>query len=172
MTIPHKQQRYETVGDWFTNKHDGTVNIRVSELGSWRFELLVAIHELVEAFQCMHDGVTEESVDKFDKQYVGSDNEPGDDVNAPYRRQHCLATGIERILASTLGVDWSTYEEKLSRLVYEEQLGNGVVKCSECLRVLGSQRGIKKGSFIVCRPCADHPTSNTIIEWEPENHHA
>lgn len=114
-TIPHSLQRYNTCGDWYTDKRTGKVDIFVSECGNWKYELLIAIHELVEAFLCLSDGVTEESVDKFDKQFVGN-YEPGDDVNSPYRKQHCLATGVERILAACLGVDWATYEQTLDNL--------------------------------------------------------
>lgn len=115
-TIPHQQHRYETVGDWYSDKATGRVYILVSEMGNWRYELLVAVHELVEAFLCLQDGVTEESVDEFDKVYTNPDEEPGDSPNAPYQKQHCLATGIERILAACLGVKWSEYENAIERL--------------------------------------------------------
>ena len=120
-TIPHDIQRYNTVGDWYTNRITGDVRISVSSLGNWKYEILVAIHELVEAFQCLQDGVLEESVDKFDKGHVKRDEEPGDEPDAPYSRQHCLATGIERILASTLDVDWKPYEEALEVLIIKRE---------------------------------------------------
>ena len=120
-TQPHNLQRYNTVGDWFTSRIDGKVQIIVSELGSWRYELLVAVHELVEAFLCMHDGVAEESVTKFDKQFVQRDAEPGDSPDAPYARQHCIATGVERILAACLGVKWQHYEDAIEKLIIERE---------------------------------------------------
>jgi hypothetical protein len=121
LTQPHRLQRYNTIGDWFTDKATGTVRIHVSELGSWRYELCVAVHELVEAFLCMHDEVAEESVDKFDKSFVQRDEEPGDNPNAPYQRQHCLATGVERILAACLGVKWAYYEDAIEKLIIERE---------------------------------------------------
>ncbi len=121
LTQPHNLQRYNTIGDWYTDKITGTVYIRVSTLGSWRYELLVAIHELVEAFLCMHDEVAEESVTKFDKQFVERDAEPGDSPNAPYQKQHCIATGVERILAACLGVKWAYYEDAIEKLVIERE---------------------------------------------------
>src|SRR6266568_1109420 len=121
LTQPHNLQRYNTIGDWYTDKITGTVYIRVSTLGSWRYELLVAIHELVEAFLCMHDEVAEESVTKFDKQFVERDAEPGDSPNAPYQKQHCIATGVERILAACLGVKWAYYEDDIEKLVIERE---------------------------------------------------
>jgi len=93
-------------------------------MGNWRYELLVAVHELVEAFLCMHDGVSEESVDKFDKQFVQRDAEPGDSPDAPYARQHCLATGVERILAACLGVKWDWYEEAIEKLIIEREIND------------------------------------------------
>jgi hypothetical protein len=119
-TIPHHDQRYETVGDWFYSP-DGRLHIRVSELDNWRFEACIAIHELVECVLCRYTGITEAEVDEFDKAFEANrdeDNtdEPGDDSNAPYRTQHCIATGVERVVAALLNVDWSTYDEAVNAL--------------------------------------------------------
>lgn len=119
-TIPHEQHRYPTVGDWFTDK-EGNLVIRVSELSDWRREYLIALHELVEVMQCRHDGVTEKQVDRFDMTFErtradGDEREPGDDPAAPYRKQHCLATGVERIAAAALAVSWKEYEDELNQL--------------------------------------------------------
>lgn len=130
-TIPHNQQRYPTVGDWFYKMESeltpegGTtqeiLHIKVSDLGDWRYNALIAIHELAEVLACQHEGVTQEQVDKFDTEFEasredGNEDEPGDSPGAPYRAQHCLATGIERILAAALGVSWKEYEETINSL--------------------------------------------------------
>lgn len=118
-TIPHEQHRYTTVGDWFYDA-DGALQIKVSKLSDWRREMLVAVHELVEVLICKHDGVTQDIVDRFDAKEFNyaehPDEEPGDDPSAPYKRQHCIATGVERILAAALHVDWKPYEEELTEL--------------------------------------------------------
>jgi len=117
-TIPHEQQRYTTVGDWFFDK-DGTLQIKVSALSDNKREMLIAVHELVEVLTCGYEGITQEVVDKFDMRFSfveHPDEEPGDSPEAPYKSQHCLATGIERILAAHWGVDWKTYEKELSDL--------------------------------------------------------
>ena len=117
-TIPHAQHRYTTVGDWFYEP-DGTLQIKVSQLSDWRREALIAVHELVEVLLCKRDGVSAEAVDKFDKSFSFTEHpseEPGDSPEAPYKKQHCLATGVERILAAHLEVDWKTYEEELEEL--------------------------------------------------------
>lgn len=118
--IPHEQQRYPTVGDWLFEPN-GDLTIRVSKLSDWRKEMLVAIHELVEVVLCKHDGVAQETVDKFDITYEkdrkdGNDDEPGDDPGSPYMEQHCVATGVERVLAARLGVCWRQYEDELYNL--------------------------------------------------------
>ena len=118
--IPHSEQRYPTVGDWFFDG-EGNLTIKISALNDWRKEMLIALHELVEVLKCKHDGVTQEQVDRFDIDFEkarqdGNDDEPGDDPKAPYVKQHCLATGIERVMAAELGVSWKEYEEILNEL--------------------------------------------------------
>jgi hypothetical protein len=119
-TIPHKQQRLRTSGDWWWER-DGSLQIRVSKMSDGRFEVLVAVHELVEVLLCKHDRVSQRSVDRFDIAFerarkAGNVDEPGDDHRAPYRKQHCVATGIERIMAALLGVDWNKYAAEVERL--------------------------------------------------------
>jgi len=119
-TIPHSQQRYETVGDWWWGA-DGTWEFRVSNMGNWRFEMLVAIHELAECAMCRFWGISQVDVDDFDKVFEanrveGNTDEPGDDPKAPYRNYHCIATGIERVMATMLGVSWKEYESAINAL--------------------------------------------------------
>ena len=86
-TIDHNEQAYPTVGNWYNGKlwgEDGgevsvwsrhqapfdtekdTLIIRVSNVGDWRMEALVGIHELVEAILCIDKDITQKSVDEFD----------------------------------------------------------------------------------------------------------
>jgi hypothetical protein len=137
-TIPHEQQRYPTTGDWrFMRYRDmshpelssDSLYVHVSKMPDERYEQLVAVHEIIEALLCKQAGISEESVSEYDNAYEAareSDSvrhqqascgcipteisEPGDDIHAPYYRQHQIATGIERILAAELGVDWNAYE--------------------------------------------------------------
>lgn len=113
-TILHEEQRYTTVGDWFLDD-SGKLIIRVSQLSDWRREMLIAIHELIEWFLCQNSGIDQKTVDKFDMEFKG-DDEPGDDPKAPYVKQHCIATGIERLLCAELGISWKEYEQELCEL--------------------------------------------------------
>lgn len=133
-TIKHEDHRYSTCGDWYTDEA-GNLVIKVSDLGNWREEFLIGVHELIEWAKCKHDGVTQQQVDAFDTTYeeirenrltdptisegakaLIAIDEPGDDANAPYRNQHALATGVERIMAAALNVCWADYEKKIEAL--------------------------------------------------------
>ena len=113
-TIDHKDQRYPTTGDWIVEH--GDFFIRVSKMGNWRYEVLVGIHEAIEAVLCREAGIHAWEVDKFDMAFEeqrtsGDNSEPGDDFIAPYYMQHQVATGVERILAAALNVSWKDYEK-------------------------------------------------------------
>lgn len=126
-TIPHDNQRYETVGDWvflappYVAEGDLGISITVSELGDWRYNALIAVHELVEVLLCKQRGITQEAVDAFDKNFElnrpeGNEDEPGDAPDAPYRKEHFFATNIEALLSAELGVNWQEYEAKVNSL--------------------------------------------------------
>ena len=44
------------------------------------------------------------------------DDEPGDDPTAPYHREHCFATAVERMLIAALGVSWADYDQAVESL--------------------------------------------------------
>jgi hypothetical protein len=120
-TIPHHEQRYETVGDWVVDRDTKTFTIRVSELDNWKYELLVGLHELIEVALCVDRGISSELVDQFDFAYesarsVDDNSEPGDATGCPYGREHYFATNLERLMAAELKVDWNDYDEELSHL--------------------------------------------------------
>lgn len=122
-TIPHHEQRYDTCGDWVLDNDKKAMIVHVSELGNWRYEFLVALHEMIEAMLCFDRGITAEEVDKFDQGYeeardVDDTSEAGDDPLAPYRDEHFFATSLERLMASELGVDWLAYEDEINKLGY------------------------------------------------------
>lgn len=95
-------------GDWLYES-DGTLVIR--SIGA-SFDdpetFLFALHELVEAYLCRREGVSQEAADEFDARIddqLGEDDEPGDHPGAPYRTQHRRAMLIEHLMASFLGLD-------------------------------------------------------------------
>lgn len=118
-TIPHNAQRWDTVGDYWDD--DNGTHIKISETGNEDYSFLIAVHELVEQYLCKKRGISEPNIMAFDmafesRRQPGDTSEPGDSPDAPYRREHFLATTIERWLAGELKVDWKQYEERLNSL--------------------------------------------------------
>lgn len=120
-TIPHKSQRYETSGDYWREKH--RVHIRVSDLQDKDMEFILMCHELIEHYLAEKNKIKISDIDSFDKKFeaerargLHGNDEPGDDPKAPYYEYHQLATGIERMLAAILKVDWQEYDGKVVNL--------------------------------------------------------
>jgi hypothetical protein len=138
-TIPQKDQRYETIGDyWFDAACQGPpkdhcdLEIRVSDTGNWKYEALLAIHELVEVLLCKDRRIAEPDIMAFDKAFEARrtglhggpewsegpaiDDEPGDDPAAPYGKEHRFAENIERLVAAELSVNWAQYDNDLFKI--------------------------------------------------------
>jgi hypothetical protein len=122
-TIPHNNQRYETVGDYFYDDL-GVLQVRISDMGNTFYETLVAIHELTEELLTKHRGLTEQEIMDFDL-YFEKKREMGmiDDVSeagfsneAPYLREHSLATAIEMQIVAMAGESWTDYDNTVSLL--------------------------------------------------------
>jgi hypothetical protein len=115
-SIKHKNQRYDTAGDWFNI--GGVDIICVSEVKNKDYEFLVGLHELVEMYLCKKRKISDRRVCDFDKKFEkkrkkGNNDEPGDDPKAPYFDEHQFATIIEKMMAKELGVNWKKYDSIL-----------------------------------------------------------
>lgn len=122
--IAHKNQRYETAGDWWFGD-DGALHVRASDVGDDRYALLIALHEAVEALACREHGVTDEAVCAFDRAFNAAhdleNEEPGEDPAAPYFKEHAIADVVERLAATQLGVVWRDYEAKVDSLFKKKE---------------------------------------------------
>lgn len=118
-TIPDKDQGHNTVGDY--KEKQGKLIITVSDMGNWKHEMLVALHELIESALCKARGIEYTKVEEFDQQFekqrkYGILDEPGSNINAPYRKEHQFALKMENIFADELGVDWDEHNELITGL--------------------------------------------------------
>jgi hypothetical protein len=122
-TIPHSNQNYNTVGDYWIDEN-GTIQIRVSDMGNKDYEFLTMNHEIQEIYLCLKRGISFEEISKFDIQfekdreaglYIESE-EPGNSKSAPYFQEHQFASLIERIASYELKVDYRDYEKKMIEL--------------------------------------------------------
>lgn len=124
-TIPHDQQRYPTIGDYWFEKN-GDIQIRVSDTGNWKYEALVALHEAVEVLLCKDRGISEPEIKAFDEAFEAHrpaddpDSEPGDAPGAPYAKEHRFAENLERLFAAELGVNWNQYDADLCKVWHPE----------------------------------------------------
>lgn len=107
-SIPQSKQRYATLGDYW-RAADGALYIKVQEFADWRYEFLIALHELVEEALTHQRGIQEPDIMAFDTAHLDSDD-PGMLPDAPYHKEHVYATGVEMAMAAMLGVDWAEYE--------------------------------------------------------------
>jgi hypothetical protein len=117
-SIPHNQHRYDTIGDYWRDAA-GTLQIRVSQCADSRDELLIALHELVEAILTEHRGIAEPDIKAFDEAVPDDSpyaNDPGHDPKAPYHREHVFAECIERLMAAELGRNWQDYDAATLKL--------------------------------------------------------
>lgn len=121
--IPHNVHRYETCGDWYRTVENGkaTLHVYASKLGEdidpWNLmSLCVGYHELSEALACIANNIHEADVDKFDMNWKGRGDEPGNDPEAPYVHQHNFASAQETGLLTAMGFFWSVYEKAIDRL--------------------------------------------------------
>jgi hypothetical protein len=119
-TVPHHRQRYDTCGDYYVGR-TGNLHIVVSDMGNRQHELLIALHELVEATLCLNRNISIDAIDRFDFAWKPHDGitEPGDDPLCPYYKEHQFATAIERAMAQQLNVDWQAYNAAVEALDYE-----------------------------------------------------
>lgn len=143
--IHHLSQRYNTCGDWFLQQRNPIAApsyqellIRVSDTGNWKWNMALALHEFVEATLCTGatPPVTAKQVDDFDigwdaKPHLPEYDEPGDDVDAPYHKQHVDATQLEMEFFDDFphrANDWDLYERKLDELSEAWLAAHGVIK--------------------------------------------
>lgn len=116
--VRHKDQRYNTVGDWAYDSN-GDLQIKVSDTGDWRYNFLIARHELDEAILCRIAGVSGKQVDDYDFSHpdeIGGDSF-SECIDAPYYTQHCDALAAEWELARKMGIDWVVYTKAVAELI-------------------------------------------------------
>lgn len=93
-------------GDYYQNQ-DGSWEIIVSpRVGSKKELVTTLVHELIECILAEAAGISEPSIDAFDKKFEDrrkqgletEESEPGEAKDSPYRRQHQFATIVESLI--------------------------------------------------------------------------
>lgn len=120
-TIPQKDQRYRTVGDYQVESDEATLEevwrFRITATEDWRSAAAVFLHEFVEAMLTKERGISIAAIDEWDtrKTPLTQHMEPGDMPGCPYGREHRFAENLERLFVAELGLTWAEHEEELER---------------------------------------------------------
>jgi len=108
------KMRYPTCGDYWET--DDSLEIRVLKQDCDDYEILVAIHELIEFYLTRKRGIPESTIMDYDLAWENRDDkvdEPGNQDDCPYKKEHRFSENVERLLAEELGVNWFKYEKDL-----------------------------------------------------------
>lgn len=112
-----KQHRYASIddykdptiiGDWI-NFHT-----TVADMGNTDYEFLVFMHAIIEQYLCWKHGIKDKQITKFDMDHPEFDD-PGNEDEAPYHKEHMIANDIESMLSVALGVDWKKYSMAIDK---------------------------------------------------------
>jgi hypothetical protein len=117
--IPHKNQRYDTAGDYYKNPLENW-DICISKMNA-DYEFMVAVHELIEFYLTQKHGIKEVDITKFDTKDVEPEyrSDPGLSPKAPYHKEHMFAEKIEKRLAKELNINWNIYCNYFKKLKYK-----------------------------------------------------
>jgi hypothetical protein len=121
-SINLEDQRYETLGDYYIK--DGIRTFAITKTGNDLYDDLIFIHEFIEEVLTRNKGITEEQILAFDLQFeekvkngeISEDEEPGEQIDSPYKQEHVIAELIERLIINHLNIDFNTYNNKLIKL--------------------------------------------------------
>ena len=93
---------------------------QIKDTGVELYNLILLVHAMVEYMTTQARGIPLAIIDKFDDRHQDSE-EPGDEVNSPYRNEHNMAVGIERILCAYMNIPWKVYEEALIKSLGDDR---------------------------------------------------
>lgn len=108
---------YDTLDDYGSDRE--RIWFEIKDTGVEAYNLILLVHALTEYMLTQSRGLPLALIDKFDAEHPDSE-EPGDEVNAPYRNEHGLAVGIERILCAYMNIPWKVYEEALIKALGDD----------------------------------------------------
>ena len=125
-TLPVHHQRYTTAGDYYIDEN-GDWRINVSDLNNELYNVMIAVHEIVEFALLRHRNISDKDIDAYDLEWeerlikgkVGPESEPGFAADCPYIREHTMAMAIEMQMCAMAGVNWEEYNDTISALFKE-----------------------------------------------------
>ena len=108
-----------TVGYWrWTRKFNcGDLHIHYIKMKSWRFNLAVIGHELIEAFYCWIFMITTEECDAWDIAHSENTEDHAFDKECPYYWGHRFGTIFEYIFIYGSFGNWTKYDQECNKVM-------------------------------------------------------
>ncbi len=103
-----RPQYADSWGDYFTDER-GILQIRAVEMPDLMFSHYILLHEYMEAVRCYRDGISLESIEKWDADHADHDD-PGSIPGAPYYEHHMASMMLEQIACMQDGTKWADYD--------------------------------------------------------------
>ena len=116
--IPHDEQRYETLGDYWET--ESKIEFRISDTGNANYNMAILMHEIWEEHRNRMLGIKEIDVTQFDINHPELDD-PGLSKEAPYHATHMESDAIERVCIVMSHEDWIDYEKRCSEMKWREK---------------------------------------------------
>lgn len=119
-SVPREKIRCDQAGDWAYAKD--VISVSVPDDMRPDHQLCLGIHELIEAYLCQKNKITDEQVCAHDTMFEEErkngkwkDEEPGDDPRSPYRAEHELASYVENCVGVALHISKKAYERDINK---------------------------------------------------------
>lgn len=112
MIIPKgcmRPQYQDSRGDYWLDEK-GILQIRAVEMPNLMHSHYILLHEYMEAVRCYRDGISLESIEKWDALHADSDD-PGSLPGSPYRDHHEDSISLERVACAQDGFKWPEYDD-------------------------------------------------------------
>ena len=100
-----------SLGDYWVDEH-GILQIRAVEMPDLMFSHYILVYEYFEAIRCYRDGVSLESIEKWDADHP-DDDDPGSLEGCPYKTYHDNSLMLERLACLQDGYTWEEYDNTL-----------------------------------------------------------
>jgi hypothetical protein len=110
--IPKEEMRpayQDGWGDYWIDD-DGILQIRAVLMPNVMFSHYIILHEYMEAIRCYRDGISLESIEKWDIEHPDHDD-PGSMPDAPYHKHHMNSLMIEAVACLQDGYTWNEYDD-------------------------------------------------------------
>lgn len=98
-------------GDYWVDERD-TLQIRAVEMPDLMFSHYILLHEYLEAIRCYRDGISLESIEKWDADHADHPD-PGSIPGAPYHKHHMASLMVEQIVCMQDGHEWEEYDNAM-----------------------------------------------------------